>query len=183
MYRKCEEILNNLESKGKIRKANFEFPPKQELKLKLKDILEDEVDEKYYLSNEQVDRITVSNYIQNQRRIQEKDCCDTLCARDWKDPKCIQVGNLQGGKWDKMYDILRRVYSDEGLSPTIPTCQGGNTEPKVLIKNATKQGYLEATDGDGVYTNTSTKRGTVQHEMIQTLTTFQDKGVVVKNKK
>ena len=33
--------------------------------------------------------------------------------------------------------------------------------------------------GDGVYTNTSTKRGTVQKEMIQTLTTFQDKGVVM----
>ena len=28
----------------------FQFPPKQELKLKLKDMLEDEVDEKYYLS-------------------------------------------------------------------------------------------------------------------------------------
>lgn len=32
----------------------FEFPPKQELTVKLKDILEDEVDEKYYLSDEQV---------------------------------------------------------------------------------------------------------------------------------
>ena len=30
----------------------FEFPPKQELKLKLKDIMEDKVDEKYYLSDE-----------------------------------------------------------------------------------------------------------------------------------
>ena len=29
----------------------FEFPPKQELRLKLKDMLEDEVDEKYYLSD------------------------------------------------------------------------------------------------------------------------------------
>ena len=32
----------------------FEFPPKQELKLRLKDLLEEEVDEKYYLSDEQV---------------------------------------------------------------------------------------------------------------------------------
>ena len=32
-------------------KQHFEFPPKQELKLKLKDMLEDEVDEKYYLSD------------------------------------------------------------------------------------------------------------------------------------
>ena len=36
---------------------HFIFPPKQELKLKLKDILEDEVDEKYYLSNKQLNYI------------------------------------------------------------------------------------------------------------------------------
>lgn len=34
--------------------GEFTFPPKQELTVKLKDILEDEVDEKYYLSDEQV---------------------------------------------------------------------------------------------------------------------------------
>ena len=32
----------------------YEFPHKQELKLKLKDMLEDQVDEKYYLSNKMV---------------------------------------------------------------------------------------------------------------------------------
>ena len=47
------------------------------------------------------------------------------------------------------------------------------------IKNNTKRGYLEAYPGDGVYTNTSNKRGTVQPQMIQTLTSFQDKGVVM----
>ena len=52
----------------------------------------------------------------------------------------------------------------------------------LLIKNNTKQGYLEARDGDGVYTNVSNKRGTVQKDMIQTLTTFQDKGVVISAK-
>jgi DNA (cytosine-5)-methyltransferase 1 len=36
----------------------FTFPPKQELKLKLKDMLEDEVDEKYYLSDIVIDKIT-----------------------------------------------------------------------------------------------------------------------------
>ena len=51
MYKKCEEILNKLESEGKIKRSDFSFPPKQELKLKLKDMLEDEVDEKYYLVN------------------------------------------------------------------------------------------------------------------------------------
>ncbi len=117
----------------------FEFPQKQSLELRLKDLLEEEVDEKYYLSNEQVEKIKNSNFMQEKKRIQEKEFCDTLLARDWKDPKCIQVGNLQGGKWDKINESCRRVYSEEGLSPTIHTCQGGNTEPKVLIKNVTER--------------------------------------------
>ena len=55
MYKKCEEILNKLESEGKIKISDYQFPPKQELKLKLKDILEDEVDECYYWNNRTVD--------------------------------------------------------------------------------------------------------------------------------
>ena len=37
-----------------IDKYNFKFPEKEELKLRLKDMLEDEVEEKYYLSEEQI---------------------------------------------------------------------------------------------------------------------------------
>ena len=71
----------------------FTFPPKQELKLKLKDLLDYEVDKKYYLTAEQVDRIKLSSYAQNKRRIQEKDYCDTLCAHDSIGPKCVKFGN------------------------------------------------------------------------------------------
>ena len=39
----------------------YEFPPKQELKLKLKDMLEDEVDEKYYLSDKMINYISADN--------------------------------------------------------------------------------------------------------------------------
>lgn len=38
----------------------FDFPPKQELKLKLKDMLEDEVDEKYYLSDKMIKYISAT---------------------------------------------------------------------------------------------------------------------------
>ena len=53
--------------------------------------------------------------------------------------KLIHVGNLTGGKWDKINESCRRVYSEDGLSPTIHTCQGGNTEPKVLIDSTIKK--------------------------------------------
>ena len=111
--------------------VSFTFPEREPLKLRLKDMLEEQVDEKYYLSDAQIERIKTTNY------------SDTLCARDWKDPKCVQLGNLKGGKWDKINESCRRVYSGEGISPTVHTCQGGNTEPKIMdnkpkVKNPLK---------------------------------------------
>lgn len=54
----------------------------------------------------------------------------------------------------------------------------------MLIKNATKQGYLEAESGDGIDISTrmETHRGTVQKGMSQTLTCQggNNVGVVVK---
>ena len=111
MYKKCEEILNKLQCEGKIKISNYQFPPKQELKLKLKDMLEDEVDEKYYLSDGQINRIKTSTYIQNQRRIQEKEYCDTLCARDWKDPKCVEVNRKYG-----VFDTENKTKEKEVVS-------------------------------------------------------------------
>ena len=32
------------------------------------------------------------------------------------------------------YDCLKRVYSDEGICPTIPTGGGGNVMPKILVR-------------------------------------------------
>jgi len=122
---------------------DFKFPEKEPLKLRLKDMLEEQVDEKYYLSDAQIERIKTTNYNVGKTRIQEKEYSDTLCARDWKDPKCVQLGNLKGGKWDKINESCRRVYSREGISPTVHTCQGGNTEPKIMdnkpkVKNPLK---------------------------------------------
>ena len=60
-----------------------------------------------------------------------------------------------------------------------------NNASMLLIKNATKKGYLEATEGDGIdLTNpeSKTRRGRVQKEMSQTLTTQNNLGVCVKPK-
>ena len=43
-----------------VKAINFSFPQKQELKLKLKDRLEDEVDEKYYLSEKMIKYISAT---------------------------------------------------------------------------------------------------------------------------
>lgn len=114
----------------------YEFPEPVELKLKLKDMLEKNVDEKYYLSQEKVDKIQLSNFAQEKTRIQDKDYCDTLLARDYKDPKCVRIGGIfdkdgkrkqAGGIWDK-----------EGLCPTLDTAQGGWRQPSVVLEEEVK---------------------------------------------
>lgn len=48
--------------------------------------------------------------------------------------RCIQVGeaDLKG------HDLLKRVYSPQGKSPTLNTMGGGNREPKVVIRKKSK---------------------------------------------
>lgn len=53
-----------------------------------------------------------------------------------KKTNCIQIGeaNIKGN------DQIKRVYSTEGKSPCLSTCQGGNREPKIAVpgrKNST----------------------------------------------
>lgn len=248
--------------------GKFEFPETILLEKKLKDVLEKEVDEKYYLSEERVASIKFSGKI------------DSNVVG-----KCEAING---------HDILKRIYNTETVAPTLHTMGGGNTEPKIIdpqgrknkvntpkevaptlraqdhgnppmaivddtyanrdarvyessaptlrsersglkvvvepfivasrgrnpdnpsdrttgapteqrleahtdgvsntltsvvkdnyvgqflpIKNATKKGYLEGRPYDGVYTQTGNKRGTVQSETAQTLTTREDKGVVL----
>jgi DNA (cytosine-5)-methyltransferase 1 len=113
----------------------FTFPVGEPLKLRLADLLENEVDPKFYLSDEQIKHIKTSSYHQNQRRIQSKEWCDTLCSRDWKDPKCVkvkQVFNLIDNGSGFSNPQTGRVYATDGLSPCLNTMQGGGREPKIL---------------------------------------------------
>lgn len=176
-----------------IDKGNFIFPPKQELKLRLKDMLEDEVDEKYYLSDKMINFFYKNEQIQKQKgngfrfgvsdgNVIAKAVTTRAGARmDDNFIRCIQIGNLD----IKGHDSIKRIYSQEGLSPTLTDMQGGNRQPKILIKNATKKGYLEAEVGDGIDISSRMKyhRGTVQKQSIQTITTSggNDRGVIESN--
>lgn len=92
-----------------IDKQNFKFPEKEELKLRLKDMLENEVEEKYYLKDE-----LVNKYLPN------------------KETNTNIIGNLVMNKWQ---DNMKRIYDINTYSPAINTMQGGNLEPKVLLDN------------------------------------------------
>lgn len=113
-----------------IDKGDFRFPEKEELKLRLKDMLEEQVDEKYYLSDKQVNRIKTTTYNVGKTRIQEKEYCDTLCARDWKDPKCVRIGGIFDT--EKSRHQAGSVYDKEGISPTLDVMQGGWRQPSIV---------------------------------------------------
>lgn len=151
-------IPQNRERVFTISIKNYEFPQKQKLTLKLEDLLEENVNTNYYLSEEQIKKI--------QSGISNKT-----------DIKNIEVA-------DYRYDEGVRIRKN-GLAPCLTTKIGSSSlsSNTLLIKNNTKKGYLEAEKGDGIYINTTTKRGTVQKKIIPTLTSFQDKGVVLEDLK
>lgn len=116
---------------------DFKFPEIQQLTKRLKDILEETVDNKYYLKEEQIARIKNSNFMQEKTRIQDKEFCDTLLARDWKDPKCVRIGGIFDTETSKHQ--AGSVWDKNGLSPTIDTCEGGWRQP--CIEQAENSSY------------------------------------------
>ena len=211
----------------------YDFPKEFPLEKRLKDLLETSVEEKFYISQDKVEKLLAKIDLQSDigvlggiytndspefNRGVMKDLSRTLkankhdasivivgnlgekkprpheghnvygengispsiLARDYKDPKkVLQVGNIvDTGEWSNPQ--RGRIYSSDGLSPALNTVSGGGHEPKILIKNATKQGYLEAVDGDGVdltYPDSETRRGRVQKQISHTITTQDSLGV------
>lgn len=126
---------------------SYDLPKSTLLRYYLKDLLEENVDKKYYLSKRDIERI------QN---------------------------------WKAQQKPLENIKKNINLSPTITTGNHGLGQA-ILIKNDTKQGYLEAEEGDGVDISTrmDKHRGTVQKGLAQTLTCAggANVGVVVRRKK
>jgi site-specific DNA-cytosine methylase len=98
---------------------SYDFPVGSPLNITLKDVLENVVDEKYYLSDPQIDRIKNSTYVSasyDRRVTNENGVMSTLLARDYKDPKCVEVCNMaiESGLVVP-YDIIDKSYSSARL--------------------------------------------------------------------
>lgn len=122
-----------------IDKKGYVFPEPIELKTRVKDILETNVPEHYYLSQHTIEKIAKSKFHSERDRIIKGDICQTLRARDFKDPVCVkepkvnQIANYlegEGNYWKNPNN--GRIYSKEGLAPTINTMEGGNRQPKIV---------------------------------------------------
>ena len=127
-------IRKDVDTKG------FTFPETIPLEIRLKDVLEKNVDEKYYLPDDRIEKILNSTFMQEKKRIQTTDVCDTLLARDWKDPKCVpvevepevhQIMNVMPGT-NRDNPNQGRVYDVNGLAPTLTKMDGGNRQPFIV---------------------------------------------------
>lgn len=189
--------------------GKFEFPQPFDNGVRLKDVLEVHVDKKYYLSKDIQNRLIITDKTLTKNVIgttkpsfrtigqrdlvySENSIMGTLVATDYKQPKqiletnrCVKVGDLNYYP----YETSNRVYSKEGISPTLTTMQGGNTEPKIAepiayVKEATKKGYAEIYEGDSVnleQPNSKIRRDRVGKGCVQTLTTSCNQAVIEPN--
>lgn len=160
---------------------DYTFPKGFKLEKRLKDLLEHDVAEHYYLNQHTLDKIAKSKFHSERDRIVKGDVCQTLRARDYKDPVCVrepingatrtryeedgtpyknlestgeplsntlttqpndslviepkvqQIANYlegEGNYWKNPNN--GRIYSGEGLAPTLNCMEGGNRQPKVV---------------------------------------------------
>lgn len=107
----------------------------------------------------------------------------TLTAQDRHG---VVVGNeiKRFGTIEPNFNQSGVVYDTDGIAPTLRAYQGGNLEPKIRVKEATKQGFAEAEIGDSVnlsHPNSKTRRGRVGKQIANTLLTGESQGVVEPN--
>ncbi|WES02233.1 DNA (cytosine-5-)-methyltransferase [Bacillus velezensis] len=118
-----ENGRNDVLAKGKnrlkelyIKSFNFKWPLQAIINKRLREILEDFVDEKYYFNEEKT------------RKLVEQLAASPQQKHETREPLMVGHVDLKG------HDAIKRVYSPEGVSPTLTTMGGGHREPKIAVK-------------------------------------------------
>ena len=160
-----------------------------EVTTRLVDVLEDEVDEKYYLSEEKTKKLTLDNDLGgklNMYDYNERDkvhsvnkvspTLNTMQGGD-RQPKVAVVGNTSR-TGHRSHD----VHDANGISPTV-AARDYKGPKQIAVREATKQGYAIAEQGDSVnvtYPDSKTRRGRVGKQVAQTLQAGEvNQGVVI----
>lgn len=105
------------------------------------------------------------------------NCLQTAPTND----NLIKVGQIV---LPGLFESAGRVYSPEGIAPTLTTKTGGGHEPYFMVNEATKKGYAVAVDGDSInfkQTNSKTRRGRVGEQVANALMIDSQQAVVVKD--
>lgn len=177
--------------------GSFEFAKGFDNGIRLKDLLESEVDEKYYISQEKTDKLLLQlkdKEIGEGSLLQERNgtfgeidvhspngISPAITSTCYKGPDMVieKINGCIGNVNPSGNGMNGKVYSGD-TCPTLTTNKGEGL--KVLVKEATKQGYAVATEGDSInlqFPDSKTRRGRVGHEVAQTLETSRNQGVLV----
>lgn len=160
----------------------YEFPEPFPLQLRLKDMLEADTEEKYYLSGD-----LLNNFILRHNELN--------LTSDIKDSP-VRLGNVYGEQFGSSFG--GNVWEKKAIAPTLKTtsaasqqfivesvdmnrCSSENCRAKVVVREATKKGYSEAYEGDSInleQPNSKTRRGRVGKQVAQTLNTSPQQAVV-----
>jgi len=180
---------------------NYKFPQPIPLTKTMKDYLEDEVDEKFFINSEKAQKL-IEQLIESGQLQKTQEISYCLDANYWKgttvddfidkrrrqlvctdlsinNPKvtdissCItakqdrgisnhqgvggavinevkQIGNYETeSTWDNPQ--TGRVYSADGISPTLNTCSGGDRQPKIVEPQVKQVGNVNEHQKGGVY--------------------------------
>jgi DNA (cytosine-5)-methyltransferase 1 len=135
---------------------DFQFPKEEHLTKKLKDVLEEKVDDKYFLSEAAINGILNTKFQIRANTIQEKDYVDCLTACDYKSPKSIKIksGTAKGYEEARKGDSInfgfassdtRRGRVGKGVAQTLDTaCNQG-----VMVGDyRTDEGFRWRADGN-----------------------------------
>ena len=142
--------------------GEFTFPIPFDTGVRLKDILEKNVDEKYYINTDRASNLiqqlidkgqlkgnnedSKSILVKNQATEYTRtvDTANTLMARDWKgfgnqdmiaivESEKIDDQKRLGGLWDgETKHQAGSVWDSNGMSPTLDTAQGGGRQPHII---------------------------------------------------
>lgn len=168
--------------------ASFHFPKPLTLEKRLKDVLERDVDESFYLSKKMTDylvrtdeRMKGSNNGHRFTAKTEEDIAFTIRTSPGnriddnfiKEPvnpiTCAMRGRNPDNPSDRNpgIELEQRLELGGDIANCITTVQKDSlvAEPKLTIKQATKKGYIEIPQGgvfDASYPDSTTRRGRVQ---------------------
>lgn len=111
--------------KKELNNGKFKFPEPFYTDIRLKDILEDEVDEKFYISNDKVQKLLIN--------LNKQGLNDNKNSKSVDNNAVKQIGNISNCEGNWKNPQVGRIYSPDGCSPTLNTCNGGGHEPKIII--------------------------------------------------
>lgn len=138
--------------------GKYTFPLPFDTGLRLKDILETEVDEKYYINTERASNL-IQQLVDKGQLKGQRECCDSTIndpnVRDISncitarydasiqnkksiglavaEPNALDSSQRLGGLWDgETKHQAGSVWDTNGMSPTLDTAQGGGRQPHIV---------------------------------------------------